>query len=42
MQVKGMLAALVRPIGPPRIPTIPCDDQEVHEVKAILDELGWN
>ena len=40
-QGKGMLAALGRPIGPPRLPTIPCDEQELDEVKAILDGLGW-
>ena len=41
-QGKGMLAALGRPVGPPRPPTLPCDEQELAEVKVILDELGWD
>ena len=40
-QGKGISAALGRPVGPPRLPTIPCDEQELAEVKVILDELGW-
>ena len=40
-QGKGMSAALGRPVGPPRPPTIELDDQELAEVKVILDGLGW-
>jgi hypothetical protein len=41
-QGKAMSAALGRPIGPPRPPTIECDEQELAEIKAILDGLGWD
>ena len=40
-QGKGMSAALGRPVGPPRPPTIELDDQELAEIKVILDRLGW-
>lgn len=40
-QGKGMSAALGRPVGPPRPPTIELDEQELAEVKVILDGLGW-
>jgi 4-hydroxy-tetrahydrodipicolinate synthase len=40
-QGKAMLAALGQPIGPPRPPTLPCSEQEIAEVKALFEELGW-
>ena len=41
-QGKGMMAALGRPVGPPRPPTLPCDDQEIAEVREIMEGLGWS
>jgi 4-hydroxy-tetrahydrodipicolinate synthase len=41
-QGKAMSAVLGRPVGPPRPPTLDCDEQELAEVKVILDELGWD
>jgi len=38
---KGMLAALGRPVGPTRPPTLPCTEQEISEIKTIFEELGW-
>ena len=40
-QGKGLLAALGRPMGQPRPPTLPCSQSEIDEVKPILEELGW-
>ena len=41
-QMKGMMAALGRPVGPPRPPTLPCTDEEIAEVKVLLEQLGWS
>jgi len=41
-QGKGLMAALGRPVGPPRPPTLPCDENEIAEAKPILDKLGWS
>ena len=38
---KGLMAALGQPVGPPRPPTLPMDDQEISELKGILKEIGW-
>jgi 4-hydroxy-tetrahydrodipicolinate synthase len=38
---KGMLAARGLPVGPPRPPTLPCDEQEIAEVRVIMEGLGW-
>jgi len=38
---KGLMAALGRPVGAPRPPTLPMDDQEIAELKGILKEIGW-
>jgi len=38
---KGLSAALGRPVGPPRPPTLPMDDQEIAELKGILKGIGW-
>ena len=40
-QGKGMLAALGRPIGDPRPPTLPCTDEEIDEVRGVMEGLGW-
>ena len=40
-QGKGMLAARGLPIGPPRPPTLPLDDAEIAEVRAIMEQIGW-
>jgi len=40
-QTKGMMAAMGRPAGPPRPPTLPVDEQEIAEIQGILRELGW-
>jgi 4-hydroxy-tetrahydrodipicolinate synthase len=39
--VKGLMAAVGQPVGPPRPPTLPLDEQELAELKDILKELGW-
>ena len=41
-QGKGLMAALGRPVGPPRPPTLPCDEKEIAEAKPILEKLGWS
>ena len=41
-QGKGMMAALGRPAGPPRPPTLPLDEEETAEVGKIMKELGWS
>jgi dihydrodipicolinate synthase/N-acetylneuraminate lyase len=40
-QGKAMLAALGMPVGGPRPPTLPCDDQEIAEARTIMKGLGW-
>ena len=40
-QVKGLMAAVGRPVGPPRPPTLPMSDSELAEAKEIVKELGW-
>ena len=40
-QGKAMQAALGRPIGDPRPPTLPCTKEEIDEVRGIMEELGW-
>ena len=40
-QGKGMMAALGQPMGPTRPPTLPCTDEDIAEVKAIFEQLGW-
>ncbi len=41
-QGKGMMAALGRPAGPPRPPTLPLDDDETAEAARIMKGLGWS
>jgi len=38
---KGLSAALGRPVGPPRPPTLPMDDQELAELRNVLKEIDW-
>ena len=40
-QGKAMQAALGRPIGDPRPPTLPCTDDEIAEVRVVMEQLGW-
>jgi 4-hydroxy-tetrahydrodipicolinate synthase len=40
-QGKAMQAALGRPIGDPRPPTLPCTAEEINEVRGIMEHLGW-
>ena len=40
-QLKGLMAAVGQPAGPPRPPTLPVDDQELAELREILRKLGW-
>jgi len=39
--IKGMMAAMGQPVGPPRPPTLPLDDQDIAELKRILKGVGW-
>ena len=39
--VKGMMAAMGQPVGPPRPPTLALDDQDIAELKVILKGAGW-
>jgi len=39
--VKGMMAALGRPVGPTRPPTLPMDADEIAELRQALVGLGW-
>jgi 4-hydroxy-tetrahydrodipicolinate synthase len=39
--MKGLMAAIGLPAGPPRPPTLPIDDEELAEAKRIVKELGW-
>jgi 4-hydroxy-tetrahydrodipicolinate synthase len=38
---KAFMAAMGRPVGPPRPPTLPVDDEELAELKGTLKGLGW-
>lgn len=40
-QPKAVMAAMGHPVGPPRPPTLPVDDDEMAEIKGILKEIGW-
>ena len=39
--VKAFMAAVGRPVGDTRPPTLPCDEQEIAELRAIFEEFGW-
>jgi 4-hydroxy-tetrahydrodipicolinate synthase len=38
---KGLSAALGRPVGPPRPPTLPMTEKEIAELREAVQELGW-
>ena len=38
---KGLMAAMGRPAGPPRPPTLPMTEQEIAELRVALRNLGW-
>ena len=40
-QVKGIMAAMGNPVGPPRPPTLPCSEDEIAEARVVVQELGW-
>jgi len=40
-QIKGLMAAVGQPVGPPRPPTLPIDDTEIAEAKEALRKIGW-
>ena len=39
--VKGMMDAMGRSAGPPRLPTLPLAKEEIDELKGMLSGLGW-
>ena len=41
-QGKALMAALGRPMGPPRPPTLPATDEEIAEARALVKQLGWS
>ena len=38
---KALMAAVGRPVGPPRPPTLPFDEQEMAELREVVAGLGW-
>jgi 4-hydroxy-tetrahydrodipicolinate synthase len=39
--LKGHMAVVGRPVGPPRPPTLPLDDAELAELRELTAGLGW-
>jgi dihydrodipicolinate synthase/N-acetylneuraminate lyase len=39
--IKGLSQAIGRPAGPTRPPTLPCDEQEVAELRRLAESWGW-
>ncbi len=39
--IKGLMAVMGRPVGPPRPPTLPLDDEEMAELRDIVAGIGW-
>lgn len=39
--MKGVMAVMGRPVGPPRPPTLPLDNEEMAELRGIIAEIGW-
>lgn len=39
--LKGLMAALGRPAGQPRPPTLPMDEEEISELREAVKGLGW-
>ena len=40
-QMKGLMAAIGLPCGPPRPPTLAASDELIAEAREIVKELGW-
>ena len=38
---KGLSAAMGRPVGPTRPPTLPMDEDEIAELREVLKGMGW-
>ena len=39
--VKGQMAVIGHPVGPPRLPTLPLDADELAELAALTASFGW-
>ena len=39
--VKGAMDAMGLSAGPPRLPTLPLKEQDISELKSILEGMGW-
>jgi len=39
--VKGQMAVIGKPVGPPRPPTLPLDDAELAELRDLTASFGW-
>lgn len=39
--VKGVMAAMGQPVGPPRPPTLGLNENEIAELRTIVRSLGW-
>ena len=39
--LKGLMAVTGRPVGPPRPPTLPMDESELAELRALVESWGW-
>jgi len=40
-QGKALMAVMGHPVGPPRLPTLPINDEELAELGEILKAAGW-
>jgi 4-hydroxy-tetrahydrodipicolinate synthase len=40
-QIKGLMTAMGKTAGPPRPPTLACNEEELAEARDVLRELGW-
>ncbi|MSP13061.1 MAG: dihydrodipicolinate synthase family protein [Chloroflexi bacterium] len=40
-QIKGIMAVMGLPVGPPRPPTLPMDDSELALLRDIMADWGW-
>ena len=40
--MKGIMAAMGNPVGPPRPPTLPCSEDEIAAARDVVAELGWS
>lgn len=39
--IKGMMEVVGQPVGPPRPPTLPLDDEDLDQLRSILEGVGW-